>query len=268
MPMTAVSRLWRRAGNRYKEARSRYWCRRPMDLKAGRPFISFTFDDVPRSACTRGGPILEGLGIRATYYLAMSLMDGAYSIGASFTRADLERLVANGHEIGSHTFDHLDAWNTRPDLFEASIRANQRRLSELLPGRVFRSFSYPISTPRPRNKRTAGELHVCCRGGGQAFNAGVVDRYLLKSFFMDARNRDRLDAIKAMIDESCARTGWLILNTHDIDERPSPYGCTPGFLEAAARYALDSGAEILPVGEVWARLDVAAETGSTARGKL
>jgi peptidoglycan/xylan/chitin deacetylase (PgdA/CDA1 family) len=232
-----------------------------------RPFVSFTFDDVPKSACTRGGRILEGLGIRATYYLAMSLMDGVYSIGAAFSRADLEHLIANGHEIGSHTFDHLDAWTTRPGLFEASIHANQRRLSELHPGRIFRTFSYPISTPHPRNKKKAGELHVCCRGGGQAFNSGAVDRSLLKSCFMDARNRDNFDVIKKMVDESCARTGWLILNTHDIDERPSPYGCAPEFLEAAARYALDSGAEILPVDEVWARLDAGAETGSAGPGE-
>jgi 3-hydroxyacyl-CoA dehydrogenase len=76
-----------------------------------------------------------------------------------------------------------------------------------------------------------------------------------------------IDVIMKMVDVSCARTGWLILNTHDIDERPSPYGCAPEFLEAAARYALDSGAEILPVDEVWARLDAGAETGSAGPGE-
>jgi hypothetical protein len=80
---------------------------------------------------------------------------------------------------------------------------------------------------------------------------------------MDARNRDDFEAIKKLVDESCDKTGWLILNTHDVDERPSPYGCTPGFLEAAARYALDSGAAILPVDDVWTRLDAGPDTGSS-----
>ncbi|NLH77928.1 MAG: polysaccharide deacetylase family protein [Acidobacteria bacterium] len=216
--------------------------------------VSFTFDDVPRSSCTRGRLILEAHGVRASYYLSMALMDGSYSIGAAFSRADLEVLIAGGHEVGSHTFDHLDAWHTRPGLFEASIRENQRKLQELFPGRVFRTFSFPINWPRPRIKKLAGQIHACCRGGGQAANVGTVDLNLLNSVFLDARNLGRLDAMKKLIDGNAAKAGWLIFSTHDIDERPSPYGCTPGFLEDVVGYARASGAEIRPVYDAWAAL--------------
>lgn len=224
-------------------------------MKNPRPIVSFTFDDVPESSCTRGRQILEGHGIRATYYLAMSLMDHVYMLGAAFSRGDLEHLIEGGHEIGSHTYDHLDAWSTAASLFAASIHENQRKLSELHPGKVFRTLSYPINTPHPKIKRRAGELHECCRGGGQAFNSGTADLNLLRSYFIDARNRDRLDAIKAIIDESCERTGWLIFSTHDIDTHPSPYGCPPGLFEDLVGYAERSGSEILPVSEARARLD-------------
>jgi peptidoglycan/xylan/chitin deacetylase (PgdA/CDA1 family) len=223
-------------------------------MKNTTPLVSFTFDDVPKSACTRGRQILEDSGSRGTFYLSLSLMDSDYSIGSAFSRIDLERLIAGGHEIGSHTFGHLDAWATRADLFEASILENQRRLSEISPGQVFRTFSYPLMTPHPRIKRTAGALHVCCRGGGQATNAKTVDLNLLNSYFIDARNRGDLDAMKRLLDESCAATGWLIFSTHDIDERPSPYGCAPGLFEDLVRYARGSGAEVLPVYDAWARL--------------
>lgn len=237
-------------------------------MRNDRPLVSFTFDDVPASSCTRGRPILEAHGIRATYYLALSLMDGAYSIGPAFSRADLERLIAGGHEIGSHTYDHLDAWHTRPGEFEASMRENQRRLDGLHPGQVFRTFSYPINWPHPRIKKRAGRRHACCRGGGQTFNAGTVDLNLLNSVFIDARNVGRLDAMKTLIDESSERTGWLIFSTHDIDERPSAYGCTPRFLDEVAACARASGAEVLPVYEAWTRLGAGPGGGPGSADKV
>jgi hypothetical protein len=182
-------------------------------------------------------------------------MDQVYSIGAAFSRSDLEHLLEGGHEIGSHTYDHLDAWSTEAGLFEASIHENQRKLSELHPGEVFRTLSYPINIPRPQIKMRAGALHVCCRGGGQAFNSGTADLNLLKSYFVDARNRGHLDAIKKIIDESCEKTGWLIFSTHDIEAHPSPYGCPPELLEDLVRYAERSGSDLLPVYDAWALLD-------------
>ena len=119
---------------------------------------------------------------------------------------------------------------------------------------VFRTFSYPRTTPRPAIKRAAGALYACCRGGGQIPNVRKVDLNLLNSYFIDARNRDDLDAMKRAIDDTCESTGWLIFSTHDIDEHPSPYGCTPGVFEDLVEYARSAGPAILPVYEAWAQL--------------
>lgn len=248
-PQISMTPLWLRLKNRYREARSSLWQRRPHEMNNDRPIISFTFDDVPKSSCTRGAKILEGFGIRATYYLSMSLMDGAYSIGAAFSRIDLDHLIDAGHEIGSHTFGHLDAWNTEADLFEASIHENQRKLNEIHPGQVFENFSYPINTPHPRIKQKAGTLHVSCRGGGQSFNSKTMDLNLLRAYFLDSRNIGDIGGIKKLIDISCERKGWLIFCTHDIDENPSPYGFPPRLFEDLVSYAHGSGAVIVPVHE-------------------
>jgi len=254
MAKMPVARFWRKFENRYRETQSRLRFRRPRAMSNTTPLISFTFDDVPESSCTRGRQILEGFGLKGTYYLSLSLMGTVYSIGAAFSRTDLEHLVAGGHEIGSHTFGHLDAWTTPAGLFKASLDENQRRLEEICPGRIFRTFSYPLQTPHPRIKEIAGGLFSGCRGGGQTYNAGTVDLNLLKSCFIDGRNRDDLEALKRLIDESRGQTGWLIFSTHDIDEHPSPYGCTPRVFEDLVRYAHSSGADILPVSEAGARL--------------
>lgn len=251
----SIAHLWLRFENRYRETQSGLRQRRPRAMHNTKPLISFTFDDVPRSSCVRGRQILEGFGLRASYYLSMSLMDSVYSIGAAFSRIDLELLIAGGHEIGSHTFGHLDAWNTPADLFEASILENQRKLGEIHPGLGFRTFSYPIQTPHPRIKKLAGERYLCCRGGGQTYNSKRVDLNLLKSYFVDGRNKGDLDGLKKVVDENCEGGGWLIFSTHDIEEHPSPYGCTPRAFEELVAYAHGTGSDILPVAEACGRLD-------------
>jgi hypothetical protein len=47
------------------------------------------------------------------------------------------------------------------------------------------------------------------------------------------------DAIEHAFDQAQTANGWLIFYSHDVTERPSPYGCTPALmkhaLEAASR---------------------------------
>ena len=99
---------------------------------------------------------------------------------------------------------------------------------------------------------------VCCRGGGQTFNAGTADLNYLNSFFLERTNGNSQDA-KDVIDQNQRGRGWLIFSTHDVCAEPSPFGCTPGFFEEIVQYAADSGARILPVLQAWEALRSRAE---------
>ena len=47
------------------------WSRsKVLAMRSGRPMVTFTFDDVPASACERGARILEQHGARGTFYVA------------------------------------------------------------------------------------------------------------------------------------------------------------------------------------------------------
>ena len=67
------------------------------------PMVSFTFDDVPASACELGARILEQQGARGTFYVAGSVTAGP-GAPAPATIEQLRTVWANGHEIGCHTF--------------------------------------------------------------------------------------------------------------------------------------------------------------------
>jgi peptidoglycan/xylan/chitin deacetylase (PgdA/CDA1 family) len=223
--------------------------RDPVKMRNDVPIISFTFDDFPRTAYQIGGTILRTHGLRGTYYAALGLAGTFAPVGEIFSRQDLVNLLADGHELGCHTFDHCHSWNTPSAAFEQSIVDNARRLSDWLPDASFRTLAYPLSGPRPNTKRRAASRFSCCRGGGQTYNAAVVDRGLLSAYFLEqAKN---LDAVKRMVDQNSEACGWLIFATHDVCERPSRWGCTPGFLEEIVRYASRSGARVLPVDEAW-----------------
>ena len=245
--------LWSRVHGKYQRAVSQVFFRRPFHLPARAAYISFTFDDFPISALTAGGDILKRHGVRGTYYAAFGLMGQDTPSGRIFQREDLPRLLADGHELGCHTYAHCHSWDTPPGVFEDSVLENRRVLAQLAPGVTFKSFSYPICVPRPFTKRRTERHFESCRGGGQTFNSGETDLANLRAFFLE-KSRENPAAVKELIDRNQQARGWLVLATHDVSAQPTPYGCVPEFFDEIVRYAAQSGARILPVGEALAQL--------------
>jgi peptidoglycan/xylan/chitin deacetylase (PgdA/CDA1 family) len=228
--------------------------RRTLSIETPVPIVSFTFDDAPATAFREGRGILKQFGARATYYVSLGLLDTETEVGKIASVGDLARAVDEGGELGCHTFDHLDAWHTSSTAFMASVVRNGEALHRILPGARFTTFAYPKSGAKLSIKSELGNTFMCCRGGGQATNAGSADLNLLKACFVDRRTGINTESIRTLLDDNADRRGWLILATHDVAADPSPYGCTPEFLEAIVQYASRSGALFLPVGEACARL--------------
>jgi peptidoglycan/xylan/chitin deacetylase (PgdA/CDA1 family) len=225
---------------------ARSFARRPFEILAQGPLVSFTFDDFPRSALLTGGAILQSFGLAGTYYASLGLMGQQAPTGPIFLAEDLKLLFEQGHELGCHTFSHCHAWDTRPKAFEDSVVRNQQALNTLAPGTSFKTFSYPISVPRAGTKRRISKYFACCRSGGQNFNIGNVDLNHLSAFFLE-KSRDKPEIVKELIDQNRRACGWLILATHDISKDPTRWGCTPDFFEEIVRHAVNSGAQVLPV---------------------
>lgn len=240
--------LMLRVQSKYKRTLADMAHRRVARMHNRVPYVSFTFDDFPRSALSVGGGILASQGYRGTYYASFGLMGTTAPTGSIFVEADLERLLADGHELGCHTYQHLDSWETGARDFDASIARNQSALAALAPAARFTSFSYPISVPNAGTKRVASEHFATSRCGGQSFNVASLDRNLLKAFFIE-KQRDHLEVIARLIEENARQNGWLIFATHDVDESPTPFGCTPAAFEQVVRWSTQSGARILPVAQ-------------------
>ena len=224
-----------------------------LRIELGAPLISFTFDDFPETALSAGGEILRSFGVVGTYYVSLGLLNADSPSGLICSERDVIKAWEEGHEIGSHTFSHCHSWDTANDVYESNIKKNSAALQKLVPGAIFKTFSYPISLPRPALKQICRRYFVACRGGGQKVNSGSTDLNQLSAYFLE-KTRDDFSAIERIVDENAMKRGWLIFATHDVSATPSPYGCTPDFFRKAVKYSLNSGARILPVVEAIATI--------------
>jgi len=246
--------LLSRAALKYRRTVAKHLYCRVVRLKTTAPIISFSFDDAPRTAFTYGGDILNAHGAGATFYVSLGLLDADSPSGVIASQSDLGNALEQGHELGCHTFDHENPWDTKTKSFVQSVLKNRQALSNLLPDAAYSSLAYPICEPRPATKRRIGKLFRCCRGGGQSFNVGKIDLNLLKAFFLDVRNGNTIDTVKRVVHKNAEARGWLIFATHDISDNPSRYGCSKHFFEEIVKHAAQSGALLLPVGKAYEQI--------------
>jgi peptidoglycan/xylan/chitin deacetylase (PgdA/CDA1 family) len=234
--------------------------RRELRLQTPVPLVSFTFDDAPVSAYETGAALLQAHGARGTFYVSLGLLGAQSELGPIGTAEHMRHAYNVGHEIGCHTFDHLDAWACSRFEYIHSVQRNKDALAMLLPQARMRSFAYPKSGAHLAVKPQLQQRFDCCRGGGQDINSGRVDLNRLNAVFIDKRARMSSEALRLLVQRNAQRRGWLIFAAHDISDDGGDFSCSPGLFGELLQAAMDSGAQILPVAEACAQLRQAAKT--------
>src|SRR5579863_8295658 len=79
-----------------------------FDSHLAEPVVSFAFDDFPRSALTEGGRMLREAGWTGTFYTAGGFCGRRVDGVDYFSRDDLIQVDRDGHEIGCHTYTHMN----------------------------------------------------------------------------------------------------------------------------------------------------------------
>ena len=189
--------------------------------------IVLTYDDGPNIAMT---PVLADLLARsdtkATFFVIGDFVQSAPQI--------IARLAAEGHEIGSHTQTHSNAWKATPWAAMRDLVAGRQTLAKL--GVITSMFRPPFG------KTTLGTLIA---GRGQRFAFWTVDP-------QDSWNRRPVADVLAEID----RKGGGVVLMHDVDRPrrgPNPEA-HPAYLleltEALIDHAATRGYRILRFGDL------------------
>jgi peptidoglycan/xylan/chitin deacetylase (PgdA/CDA1 family) len=221
---------------------------RSVRLCGGRPIASITFDDFPKSAWSRGGPILARHNVRATYYTAGSFCGRTVDGTEYYDVEDLSALAAGGHEIACHGFDHQPTPSLPGEALAQDAARNAEFLRPFLNGRAAESYAFPYGLASPRTKKFYAHRFTNVRGVHPGLNAGRADLALLNAMSMEKRCWDR-DAITRAIARARHDRAWIIFYTHDVSDDPSPYGSTPGMLSEVLERLAEARIEVLPMRE-------------------
>lgn len=200
----------------------------PIRVRPTRGIVSFTFDDVPRSAYQNGAPILEAAGARGTFYVAAQLCDpkSARDPGDFLSPAEVVDLHRRGHQIGCHTYSHHGLAPGGEAELVAECRSNREALSAMLGGAAIEDFSFPFGRFSYRAKRALGGDYASLRSNHSGLNVGRADRSLLYSHAISTPRFDKA-RITALVNECARRRGWLIFYTHGVTEDPDQFSVTP-----------------------------------------
>lgn len=190
--------------------------------------VSFTFDDAPVSAATRGAGMLEEYDARGTFYISGGLVDSWSGNWTNLSRNDIVELHRRGHEIACHTFSHTRATDLSAAAMAAELTKNRAYLLGLDSSIKIENFAYPYGIGSVLRKGQLGKAFRSSRGILPGVNSGNVDLQYLRAVPLIDRQIDR-DGIDRAFDEAVASNGWLIFYSHDVEATPSPYGCSRNF---------------------------------------
>jgi peptidoglycan/xylan/chitin deacetylase (PgdA/CDA1 family) len=228
---------WSALKARISNRLARDWCTTPFRLRSDGPMVSFTFDDIPKSAATTAADMLGEYNAIGTFYVAAGLMDQWSGHWDGASDDDIVRLHRSGHEIACHTFSHLRTTALDAATLAAEIDRNRRYLTALDPSIKLENFAYPFGLASVARKGQLRKLFRSSRGVLPGINSGTVDLQYLRAMPLTDEHID-LGGIDRAFDDAVASNGWLIFYSHDVEATPSPYGCTPQLL----RHALDVAA--------------------------
>jgi peptidoglycan/xylan/chitin deacetylase (PgdA/CDA1 family) len=208
----------------------------PFRLRNATPMVSFTFDDVPKSAATVGAAVLEAHHAHGTFYVIGSQVGASSPLWDMVDGEDIVALHRRSHEIACHTFSHKRACDIDAGTLNAEVERNQHYLQSLDSSIRIENFAYPFGYGSFVRKRQLKSLFKSCRSIVPGVNSGSVDLQFLRAMPLIEGRIDR-DGIERAFDQAQTANGWLIFYTHDVADEPSPYGCSPDLLDEALQAA-------------------------------
>lgn len=222
---------------------SRFVEQRPARLVFDRPTLSISFDDAPVSAVRAGAEILEAVGVRGTFYISAGLCGRDSPMDEYAGMDEIQRIAAAGHEIGCHTFSHLDCGRAQADVITCDVGMNATTLAEH--GLATETFAYPYGEISPTAKRVLGRRFRALRTVNAGMVAGDADLAGLPGVGIEGPGGEA--KARKWLDKARGKNGWVILYSHDVRDEPSEWGCTPQVLKRLIKDALADGFQILPV---------------------
>jgi peptidoglycan/xylan/chitin deacetylase (PgdA/CDA1 family) len=202
----------------------------------GKTVVTFTFDDAYEDQWLYASPPMQAHKFTGTYYVITSNDDDGYK--CCMTWSQLDTLLAQGNDIGSHTITHPNNLTT---LTTAQLKyqicgSRQDLISHGIPDP--RSFAYPdgIYNSTVRTVVQQCGFNNARQGGGisqgnttpappYAETVPPRDPYALRTIAVDGAADEKLADLQSYVNATAANGGgWLPITFHDVcDAKAADY---------------------------------------------
>jgi len=182
--------------------------------------LSLTFDDGLPCQIEHALPELDRAGLKGTFFL---IKNSPYD--TEFRRDVWKKAAADGHEIGSHSVNHLKAATLSEPAAEEECRESRKFLEKEL-GISVKSFAYPF-TDVTKDLRSAVSRHYAQARGGRVARE---DKFLRPGNGFDMLNvpcyhvgPHSIEAVPQWAQIAIERQSWVVLMFHGIGPDPSQW---------------------------------------------
>jgi peptidoglycan/xylan/chitin deacetylase (PgdA/CDA1 family) len=195
----------------------------PTVVPPGATVVTFTFADTRKNQ-TKVGPLFAKYGMRSTFYISSGRIDRS---SGDLSLEDLRTLASLGHEVGSHTINHVDLETVSLDVARREICDDRVALMQL--GFPVTSFAYPSSSDTPavrqiviecnfNNARATGGIKSPegCSSCELAETIPPRDVFRIETPTSIKNFYTLADLLGLVLQAENAGGGWIMISLHNI----------------------------------------------------
>ncbi|QRN93190.1 polysaccharide deacetylase family protein [Archangium violaceum] len=174
--------------------------------------VSITLDDGWPSQYTAARPVLNQHGIHVTYFLVTEGIRNGWT--GFMTVPQVQTVIAEGNEIGSHTMNHSDLTTLSAAQVQSELSGSQAWLKSQFGLASVPAFSSPYGAYNDSVLATVKQYYGSHRtvNGGQNFRDTNI--FQLRSY--DVNTSVTLDDVRTWLDKAAADKSWVILTFHQF----------------------------------------------------
>lgn len=169
--------------------------------------FALTFDDGQREQVALAGPMLDALGLKATFVINPGKTPAKTGENWFGSWDEWRALAKNGHEIGNHSMTHPNFTMLPEGKLEEEIITAQKRIEQEL-GQPCITFCYPFNAETPASREMVKRSHAVSTSGERKAYGGP-------QFTADKAN--------TWVDEAIAKKDLVVAMIHGIDTGYLPF---------------------------------------------
>lgn len=178
-----------------------------------RPLISISFDDIWTTAATAGAAELEKRGWKGSFYIAGKFARLANAPEYAHVAA-IQKLIASGHEIGSHSNTHpLMATLNNNDIIQ-ELQSNYEYLKFL--GQAPDGIAYPFGDFSEQVETETQRFHSYARTSLVGLNDRSTDRFRLR--IVPVTRESSSAELQTWVEDAERTSTWVIFLFHDLQD--------------------------------------------------